>query len=214
MVAKRNFLPTPTQPRTRSRRSDPAAVGRARPNGGAKARAASGKSSPPKLNSRSNHHDRYDPATSAPTLAFPHVKDQVQATVSAKVRRQKAHRHRARGVEAVGVITVNILLSAIAFTALTKLIPYQVEHRARLEEITSEVQMAEERVNLLRDELTATFDSGKSQEKLLRENGWQKRNQLTIKIIDDPEASQNTASESDETALPEAQPNSNNTASR
>jgi hypothetical protein len=206
MVAKRNFFPAPAPTRSRSKRSVSAAVGRDRRGSSAKARSASGNSSNPKLNSRS-----YD---SAPVVSFPHVKDRVQATVSAKVRRQKAQRNRGRGIEALGVIAVNMLLSAIAFAALTKLIPYQIEHRARLEEISNEVQMAEERVKLLREEMTATFDSGKSQEKLLRENGWQKRNQLTIKLIDEPEANQDFASESDETTLPDSPANSHNTASR
>ncbi len=127
-----------------------------------------------------------------------------EALVDEKFRKRKAQHCQARGYEALIVISVNIVLSAAALIALTRLVPYQTAQKERLDEITAEVQIMEERVNVLRAKLPQTFDSGKSQEALLRQQGWLKQNQLSIKILAPSESSglPHNSSESEPSSLP------------
>jgi hypothetical protein len=80
-------------------------------------------------------------------------------------------------------------MSTAAFFALARLIPYQSAQRDRLDEITVEASTAEQRVNGLRNRLPQALDSGKSQAAHLRQQGWIKRNQMTIKLLDPATAS-------------------------
>ena len=88
---------------------------------------------------------------------------------------------------------MNLALSLAAIAAIAKLLPYQSSQKDRLDEITTEVNSAEQRVNGLREKLPQTLNSGKNQEMLLRKQGWIKNNQVTIKLLDPSEvASPNT----------------------
>jgi len=58
------------------------------------------------------------------------------------------------------------------------------------------VNSTEQRVNGMREKLPQTLNSGKSQEIFLRNQGWIKNNQVTIKLLDPSEvASPNTDSD-------------------
>ena len=71
--------------------------------------------------------------------------------------------------------------------AIARLLPYQSSQKDRLDEITTEVNSVESRVNGLREKLPQALNSGKSQEMLLRKQGWIKNNQMTIKLLDPSE---------------------------
>jgi hypothetical protein len=68
--------------------------------------------------------------------------------------------------------------------ALARLIPYQTAQRDRLDEITAEVQVTEQRVESLRSRFPKMFNSGKSKDALIRQYGFVKPNQVPIKILD------------------------------
>ncbi|PZV11825.1 MAG: hypothetical protein DCF20_18720 [Pseudanabaena sp.] len=100
---------------------------------------------------------------------------------------------RAKATESIIVIAVNVALSIAAIAAIAKLLPYQSSQKDRLDEMTTEVNSVEQRVNGLREKLPQTINSGKSQEMLLRKYGWIKNNQMSIKLLDPSEvASPNT----------------------
>jgi len=107
--------------------------------------------------------------------------------VAHTVQRKKDKFCRAKATESLIVIAVNLALSLAAITAITKLLPYQSSQKERLDELTTEVNSVEQRVNGLREQLPQTLNSGKSQDALLRKQGWIKNNQMTIKLLDPSE---------------------------
>ena len=99
------------------------------------------------------------------------------------VQRKREQYCRSKATESLIVIAVNIALSLAAITAIARLLPYQSSQKDRLDEITTEVNSVEQRVNGMREKLPQTLNSGKSQELLLRKQGWIKNNQMTIKLL-------------------------------
>jgi len=113
--------------------------------------------------------------------------------VAQSVQRKREQYCRSKATESIIVIAVNVALSFAAIAAIAKLLPYQSSQKDRLDELTTEVTSVEQRVNGLRDKLPQTLNSGKSQEMLLRKQGWIKNNQVTIKLLEPSEvASPNT----------------------
>lgn len=113
--------------------------------------------------------------------------------VAQNVQRKREQYCRAKATESIMVVAVNVALSIAAIAAIAKLLPYQSSQKDRLDELTTEVNSTEQRVNGLREKLPQTLNSGKSQEMLLRKQGWIKNNQMTIKLLDPSEvASPNT----------------------
>ncbi len=110
--------------------------------------------------------------------------DRVSDSVIQKQRQQRARRFKSKGIEALGVIAVSTAFSAITVIALARLIPYQTAQRERLDEINSEVQTVEHRVETLRRRFPEIFASGKSRDALVRQHGFVKPNQIPIKILD------------------------------
>jgi cell division protein FtsB len=104
--------------------------------------------------------------------------------VKQKQRHQSEQRFRTRGIEALLVIAVSTAFSSAAVMALARLIPYQTAQRDRLDEITAEVQVTEQRVESLRSRFPKMFNSGKSKDALIRQYGFVKPNQVPIKILD------------------------------
>jgi hypothetical protein len=107
--------------------------------------------------------------------------------VAHSIQRKRAQYCRTKATESIIVIAVNVALSLAAIAAITRLLPYQSSQKDRLDEITTEVNSAEQRVNTLREQLPQTLNSGKSREMLLRKQGLIKSNQMTIKLIDPTE---------------------------
>jgi hypothetical protein len=143
------------------------------------------------MHSRSSHSTAGENLTSAFNVA-----ENYSEAVAQNVDRKRQQYYRAKATESIIVIAVNVALSIAAIAAITKLLPYQSSQKDRLDELTSEVNSVEQKVNGLREKLPQTLNSGKSQEMLLRKQGWIKNNQMTIKLLDPAEvASPNTDSD-------------------
>jgi hypothetical protein len=140
------------------------------------------------MHSRSNHS-----ASSGNLASVVNGASNYSEAVALNVQRKREQFCRAKATESIIVIAVNVALSLAAIAAIAKLLPYQSSQKDRLDELTTEVNSVEQRVNGLREKLPQTLNSGKSQEMLLRKQGWIKNNQVTIKLLDPSEiASPNT----------------------
>ena len=124
--------------------------------------------------------------TSATNTQFGAVNNYSEA-VAHSVQRKRDQFYRAKATESVIVIAVNVALSIAAIAAIVRLHPYQNAQKERLDEIITEVNSVEQRVSGLREQLPQTLNSGKSQETLLRKQGWIRNNQMTIKLLDPTE---------------------------
>lgn len=76
---------------------------------------------------------------------------------------QRKSRNRGRPYQSMAVqttvkLTVNVLLSAAAVSALVKLLPYYQSQQEKLQEIQTEVKLTEGRVNRLRTDFNRYFD--------------------------------------------------------
>ncbi len=103
--------------------------------------------------------------------------------IALNVQRKREQYCQSKATESLIVIAVNIALSLAAIAAIARLLPYQSSQKDRLDEITTEVNSVEQRVNGMREQLPQTLNSGKSQELLLRKQGWIKNNQMSIKLL-------------------------------
>ena len=141
-------------------------------------------------------HSRSSHSTSGASLAPSNIAGNYSEAVAQNVHRKKEQYYRAKATESIIVIAVNVALSIAAIAAITKLLPYQSSQKDRLDELTTEVNSTEQRVNGLREKLPQALTSGKSQELSLRNQGWIKNNQVTIKLLDPSEVvSPNTDSD-------------------
>jgi outer membrane murein-binding lipoprotein Lpp len=61
-------------------------------------------------------------------------------------------------LETTAKLTANVVLSAVAIAGLVKLLPYQLSQQEKLQEIQTEVQQTETRVNRLRTDFNRYFD--------------------------------------------------------
>jgi hypothetical protein len=107
--------------------------------------------------------------------------------VTHNIQRKREQFYRAKATESIIVIAVNVALSIAAIAAIARLLPYQADQKERLDEIVTEVNSVELRVGEMREQLPQNLNSGKSQEMLLRKQGWIKNNQMTIKLLDPTE---------------------------
>lgn len=136
---------------------------------------------------------RSNPIVSSNKKTTPNVANIYSEAVTQNIQRNRAKYCRTKAIESLVVIAVNVALSITAIAAISRLLPYHSSQKDRLDEINIEVNSTEQRVNSLRDKLPQTLNSGKSQELLLRNQGWIKHNQITIKLLDPSEvASPNT----------------------
>ena len=103
--------------------------------------------------------------------------------IAQNIKQKREQYCRSKATESIIVIAVNVALSLAAIAAITRLLPYQSSQKDRLDEITTEVNSVEQRVNGLREQLPQILNSGKSQEMLIRKQGWIKNNQMSIKLL-------------------------------
>ena len=141
---------------------------------------------PPAPNSYSNYSVSAGGLTPATNTEFSAANNYSEA-VAHSVQRKREQFYRAKATESVIVIAVNVALSIAAIAAIVRLHPYQNAQKERLDEIITEVNSVEQRVSGLREQLPQTLNSGKSQETLLRKQGWIRNNQMTIKLLDPTE---------------------------
>jgi hypothetical protein len=141
---------------------------------------------PPAPNSYSNYSVSAVGLTPTTNTQFGAANNYSEA-VAHSVQRKREQFYRAKATESVIVIAVNVALSLAAIAAIVRLHPYQNAQKERLDEIITEVNSVEQRVSGLREQLPQTLNSGKSQETLLRKQGWIRNNQMTIKLLDPTE---------------------------
>ncbi len=72
--------------------------------------------------------------------------------------RNRCRPYRSMAVQTTVKLTVNVLLSAAAVSALVKLLPYYQSQQEKLQEIQTEVNLTEGRVNRLRTDFNRYFD--------------------------------------------------------
>lgn len=72
--------------------------------------------------------------------------------------RRRLRSYRVMAIETTVKLAVNVVLSAAAVSGLVKLLPYQWSQQEKLQEISSEVKLAEERVNHLQTNFNRYFD--------------------------------------------------------
>lgn len=72
--------------------------------------------------------------------------------------RNRRRPYRSMAVQTTAKLTINILLSAAAVSALVKLLPYYQSQQEKLQEIQTEVKLTEGRVNHLRTNFNRYFD--------------------------------------------------------
>ncbi|MBD1907308.1 hypothetical protein NDI37_26305 [Funiculus sociatus GB2-A5] len=81
-----------------------------------------------------------------------------QRAVPRTQRQQRRHPNRGTLVETTAKLTVNIVLSSAAISALAQLLPYHMSQQAKLSDIQEEVKRTEKRVNRLSDNFRRYFD--------------------------------------------------------
>ena len=141
------------------------------------------------ISSRSNYSSSSDKVSVMSMTANPALSNAngYSEAVTSSIQRKKDQYYRTKATESIVVIAVNVALSFAAIAAITRLLPYQSSQKDRLDELTTEVNSVEQKVNGMREKLPQTLNSGKSQELLLRKQGWIKRNQMTIKLLEPKE---------------------------
>jgi hypothetical protein len=72
------------------------------------------------------------------------------------------HRYQGLTAEMTAKLAVNIVLSTAAIATLMQLAPYALSQQAKLQEIQTEVQRAENRLKRLNDKLGRSFDPQQS----------------------------------------------------
>ncbi len=95
---------------------------------------------------------------------------------------QRQRRHRARALEALAAIAVNVVLATSACYALSRLLPYQMAQQQQLREVSREMKATQQRVKVLRERLTRNFDPTQT-EALLREQGWVNPRQVQVELV-------------------------------
>lgn len=141
------------------------------------------------IGSRSNYSVSSDKFSAMSMTANPALSaaNGYSEAVANSIQRKREQYYRTKATESIVVIAVNVALSFAAIAAITRLLPYHSSQKDRLDELTTEVNSVEQRVNGMREQLPQTLNSGKSQEMLLRKQGWIKRNQMTIKLLEPTE---------------------------
>lgn len=75
-----------------------------------------------------------------------------------KRQRRRRHPYRILAVENTAKLAVNIVFSVLAVSALVQLVPYLYVQQEKLQEIRSEVNQVDGRVNRLRTDFSRYFD--------------------------------------------------------
>lgn len=73
-------------------------------------------------------------------------------------QRPQRQLHRAIAIEITAKLTVNVVLSIAAVSALVQLLPYHLSRQEKLREIRAEVRQTETRVNHLQTSFSRYFD--------------------------------------------------------
>jgi cell division protein FtsB len=88
--------------------------------------------------------------------------------------------NRAIALETSAKLTVNLVISIVAVSALLQLIPSYKEQKQKLQEISHEVEQTEDRVQRLRSEFTRNFDPQQAPKIMQEQTELQDPQQLQI----------------------------------
>lgn len=100
--------------------------------------------------------------------------------------------HRAIAIETSIKLTVNLVISGAAITALTQLLPYSIAQQAKLQEVRSEVKTTQGRVSQLKSEFNRYFDPRQAKSIMQEETNRTDPNQRLVVL---EEASPETAAQ-------------------
>lgn len=76
----------------------------------------------------------------------------------ARKRKNRRHPYQTAARQTATKVVVNLLLTIVAGSAIIKLVPYYLSQQRQLQEIRSEVELAEGRVERLRTDFNRYFD--------------------------------------------------------
>jgi outer membrane murein-binding lipoprotein Lpp len=110
-----------------------------------------------------------------------HNSRQEHLQAQSSLARQEAQRLLACRREAFANILVTSLFTIVAAFALANFLPQFLGQKQKLQQISTDVKDLEKKVEILREQFSITFDSGKSKEFNFRRNGWFKPSQVPIK---------------------------------
>lgn len=79
-------------------------------------------------------------------------------TVPRAKAKQRQHPYRAVAIESTIRLSVNVILSTVAISALTQLLPYRSSQAARLQELQVTVRSTDERVQRVQNSFQQYFD--------------------------------------------------------
>jgi len=105
-------------------------------------------------------------------------------------KRINSNPYRVLAVENTVKILVNGLLIVGAASALVKLLPYSISQQAKLQEISKEVSLTENRVDNLQKDLQRNFDPQQSQRIRQEQSGRVEPGQRQVIILDPAKSSQ------------------------
>lgn len=74
------------------------------------------------------------------------------------VQRKQRRPHQVLAIETTAKLVLNGVFIVAGFSAMVRILPYQLSQQQRLQEIRSEVKLAEARVDRLRTDFSRSFD--------------------------------------------------------
>ncbi|MGV0024828.1 slr1601 family putative cell division protein [Phormidesmis priestleyi] len=93
--------------------------------------------------------------------------------------------HHAIAIETSIKLTVNLVISGAAITALTQLLPYSIAQQAKLQEVRSEVKTTQGRVSHLKSEFNRYFDPRQAKSIMQEETNRADPNQRVV-VLEEP----------------------------
>ena len=97
-----------------------------------------------------------------PSYLPPQPPKRIRTVPRAKAK-QRQHPYRSILIETTVRLSVNVVLSTVAISALTQLLPYRAAQLSRLQELQVTVQSTGERVQRVQDNLQQHFDPYQTQ---------------------------------------------------
>jgi hypothetical protein len=100
-----------------------------------------------------------------PARQRPTVKPTRRAKTTPQRRQQQQQaQHRVLAIETSMKIAMNVVISGVALSTLFNVIPNRVAQQQKLQEVKTEVQVTEHRVNQLKTDFNRAFDPGQERQ--------------------------------------------------
>lgn len=113
----------------------------------------------------------------------------VRSTRSPRSNSYTSHQkhRRAIALETSIKLTVNLVISGAAITALTQLLPYSIAQQAKLQEVRAEVKTTQGRVSHLKSEFNRYFDPRQAKSIMQEETNRTDPNQRVV-VLEEPDS--------------------------